>query len=357
MFSTFASVSSIITKKVGSLIGTNWTSKLDTNALGITITTMTPQTGTVIETDTTGQYILALGRGASNKICVSNDFGATWTTSGAGQIGVPASNFNPCGCGVSGNGATMYVCIQINTSGGSIYKSTNYGVSWTQVTNAPSNLGFFNLSVSSDGNSILCASATTGATTLMLSTNGGTSFANIASNSGMNVTNNYWKSFAISPDGSKIIGCGRSGGVFHSSDGGASWTNTFTTLGSTVGQSLVSNTGKAVLTTVGQNAGAPLSVYVYDGTTWTGITSTYIPVDKTLICSASDDLSVILVSQCKSTNNGYLYISRDGGATFQELTAFGSSFYQAVGVSGDGKYIFCAGTATNSKNALYSSFN
>ncbi len=357
MFSTFTSLSSVITLKSGPLIGTNWTSKLDTSALSITITTMTPQSGTVIESDTTGRYILALGRGATNKIFVSNDFGATWTTSGAGQIGLTSTYFNPAGCGVSGNGAIMYVCFQINTAGGSIYKSTNYGASWSQLTNAPSNLGFFNLSVSSDGNSILCASATSGSTVLMLSTNGGTSFANIASNSGINPTGNNWVSFSISPDGTKIVGCARSGGIFHTSNGGASWTNTFTTAGNSWGQCVVANDGKVVVTTISQNTNVPLSVYVWNGTTWTGITGDMIPTDRTRICAASDDLSVILVSQCKTTNDGYLYLSTNGGTTFRQLTAFGSSFYQAVGVSGDGKYIFCAGSATNNKQSLYSSFN
>jgi hypothetical protein len=349
MFSTFSTISSVITTKVGSLIGTNWSIKLN----GVTITTSGNQNGTVIEADITGQHILAINQG-SKLVYTSNDYGTNWV-SRTSTHGLPSGTDSaPSGCGVSGTGQYMYVAMAVGTIG-TIFKSSNYGASWSSLSGIPG-LAYYSLSVSSDGQSVLCTQCSAGTTALYLSTNGGTTFNNIASNTSPGGAG-FWGSYSISPDGTKIVACGWNGGkIVYSDNGGTSWTIIDSGSPSAQwGQIVVSNTGKCVVTII--SSSRTNSVYVWNGTTWTGITGDMIPKDRIRICAASDDLSVILVSQRPASDNGYLYLSTDGGTTFKQLTAFGSSNYQAVGVSGDGKYIYCAGNATNSKLALYSSFN
>jgi hypothetical protein len=349
MFSTFSTTLSVITKKVGPLIGTNWSIKLN----GAMNTISDIQTGTVIEADITGQYILAINQG-DRLVYTTNDFGTTWV-SRTSTHGLPSGTaLAPSGCGVSGSGQYMYVAMaSVAGVAGTIYKSSNYGVSWSRLSGIPG-LDYYSLSVSSDGQSVLCTQCSAGTAALYLSTNGGATFNNIASNTSPGGAD-YWSSYSISPDGTKIVACGWVGKIVYSDNGGTSWTIIDNNpAGSSYGQIVVSNTGKCVLTII---LGLANSVYVWNGTTWTGITVDMIPKDTTRICAASDDLSVILVSQTTASNNGYLYLSTDGGTTFKQLTAFGSSVYKAVGVSGDGKYIYCSGNNVNSKSSLYSSFN
>lgn len=347
MFSTFSSLASVLTKTINNpLIGTNWTMKLS----GVNIATSANQNGTVIEANTTGQYILALNQGGK-LVYTSNDFGTTWVSRTSAH-GLPSGTaLAPSGCGVSGTGQYMYVAMAVGT----IFKSSDYGVSWATLSGIPG-LAYYSLSVSNDGQSVLCTQCSTGTTALYLSTNGGTTFNNIASNTSPGGSG-YWGSYSMSPDGTKIVACGwNNGKIVYTDNGGTSWTIIDNNSGGAqFGQIVVSNTGKCVVTII--SGSQPNPVYIWNGTTWTGITGDMIMDDRTRICAASNDLSVILVSQCKTTNDGYLYLSTDGGITFKQLTAFGSSFYQAVGVSGDGKYLYCAGNATNSRFGLFSSFN
>jgi hypothetical protein len=293
----------------------------------------------MVEMSNNGQYVLAIAQSAA-KVWTSSDYGATWTsrTSAHGQ----PTTLTPSGCGVSSDGSIMYVA----HSGGSIYKSTNYGASWS-ATGAPV-VNYYSLSCSNDGTKVVCAQGSNGSNALYYSSNGGTSFANIAANSGVT---GYWVAYCISPDGTYIVANDGSKVVL-TSNAGASWSQ-ISTSGYGNGAILVSNAGKVMLTNI--SGGIP--VYIYNGSTWTGVSSTDIPYDRTRNMACSDDMSIILVAQCKTTGNGELYLSRDGGTTFNYVSSMGISFWQAVGVSGDGKYIWCSGSGLNSRNALYSSFN
>lgn len=353
MFSTFSSISSVITKNVGPRIGNNWTSKLDgtTAQGGYQFTTNLQQNGTMIEMSNNGKYVLAIAQSAK-KVWTSSDYGDTWTsrTSAHGQ----PTTLTPSGCGVSSDGSIMYVA----HNGGSIYKSTDHGVSWS-ATGAPV-VNYYSLSCSNDGTKVVCAQCATGSNALYYSSNGGASFANIAANSGgPGGSGGYWSAYSISPDGTIIVAGGYAGNIVLTSNAGASWSqiSNGASVGYYTGQIVVNNAGKVMLTNINPTETVPRSVYIYDGTTWTGVSNTYIPVDRTRNMACSDDMSVILVAQCKTTGNGELYLSLNGGTTFNYVSSMGISFWQAVGVSGDGKYIWCSGSGLNNRNALYRSFN
>ncbi len=70
-------------------------------------------------------------------------------------------------------------------------------------------------------------------------------------------------------------------------------------------------------------------------------------VDKGWTASASDERGITIVVICNLVNNGQVYLSKDGGATWaQILSTLGDQNWRCCAVSGDGKYIIVASQFT-----------
>jgi hypothetical protein len=353
MFSTFSSSTSVLTKQINnSLIGTNWSLVSGTTIIGDGLFTgPSPQTGSAIAMNSTGKYILAICRSTS-KIIVSADYGSTWTL--LTTVDGLSPTFIVVGCACSALGDIMYLAFQ----SGNIKKSTNYGKNWTNTTSVAGNI--YGVCCSADGLKILTASCDfTLGINMYLSTDGGDKFNTISTGnqSGQRPGPNGWISYGMSPDGSKIMGCVPSGNIYYSTNNGGNWTIINSQNGDWGGIA-VANDGTATVTCRSLTGLVLNSVLRWNGSTWTGVSSTIIPTDLTRNVSCSADGKIILIAQqTNSANGGYLYLSRDSGVTWEKITVMGTSIWQSIAVSANGTRIMCAGSTINSKSGLYVSYN
>ena len=81
-----------------------------------------------------GQYVLT-GYWSNNAIAVSSDYGVTWTARSCTMslAPLPSIDFYMTGTCVSDSGQYMYICCQDGNETISIGKSSDYGVTWTNV--------------------------------------------------------------------------------------------------------------------------------------------------------------------------------------------------------------------------------
>jgi BNR-Asp box repeat/BNR/Asp-box repeat len=145
-------------------------------------------------------------------VYVSTNSGGTWTN----RTGLPNSTV----IAGSADGNVLYV------RAGNLNTSTDGGMTWHKVTNAPTYqaaTGSQFISCSADGSHILTAigngqySANTGSTPLFTSTNFGLTWAT------NNVITNSWQAGAVSADGSKAVAVLNNGGIFTSTNFGINW--------------------------------------------------------------------------------------------------------------------------------------
>ena len=155
----------------------------------------------------TGKYMVLA---TSSGIYYSNNFGATFTN-----------------CNVSGTNTWNSVAISADgstaiavrgTSPVTIWKTTNYGTSWSEIYSNPSNVSLGNISCSNDGKYILVALTQGTSGKMYLSTNYGSSFSSISSLS----DSNYFK-VAMSSNGMYMVSACNSGYVYYSQNYGSSW--------------------------------------------------------------------------------------------------------------------------------------
>ena len=96
-----------------------------------------------------GSKFLLLDMGGIVRL--SSDKGSSWTT----ITSIPSSNMTAMSCGMSRTGEVMLVAVSNNSTGVcSVYRSTDFGVSWSIVSaaNVPASTAFISTKVSPDGN-------------------------------------------------------------------------------------------------------------------------------------------------------------------------------------------------------------
>jgi len=152
-----------------------------------------------VATSLDGKVVVAAVSGGS--LYTSQDYGVTWTSRDSSR------SWAELAC--SADGSTMAATV----FNGLVYVSTNYGTNWT-ATGGPSG-AWVGLSISADGNT-LAAVVQNGP--LYLSTNRGGTWT---SQSGAGTRN--WSSVAMSADGSKLIAAVNPGYLYTSTDRGGTW--------------------------------------------------------------------------------------------------------------------------------------
>ncbi len=150
-------------------------------------------------------------------VWTSTDSGANWTDNFAGTA--YQDRFFDVDC--SADGSKLVTARYY----GYVWISTDWGATWTQSGNRDY---WKSIAISDDGSKIVVGSETGYNSTVDVSTNGGTSFSH-RTPSPLIGTNSYW-GMAISGDGSTIfasdryfVGVGNDGYLWKSTDNGASW--------------------------------------------------------------------------------------------------------------------------------------
>jgi hypothetical protein len=121
----------------------------------------TTVTGYSVSRSGRGQYVLTGTQ--TNNIKVSSDYGVTWTTRSCSLPASPISIQSIVGTAVSSDGQYMYIITYgSNTVGPSICKSSNYGVTWSEIyysaigSNELIEIPYPKIACSGDGRYITC---------------------------------------------------------------------------------------------------------------------------------------------------------------------------------------------------------
>ena len=250
---------------------------------------------------------------------VTIDRGATWTRKATGMAFPPGAATLAC-CLARSKPSVMYASVE---SAGYLYKSTNGGDSWTELTSAGLR----------DWRSIYCDSvgsnivATAWNSYIHRSTDGGSNWT-VLSNSGQYIN---WDQTFISDDGRTIAGAISGLNIAVSTNGGSNFTLN-SSFGNYFWRGLSGSSDGRVLF-AGHLNGAALSKD--SGATWVDITSS---IGGTGTCSntaVSADGSKLATAK----NNGNIYVSQDGGTTWVTQTSAGTSTWEGIGINATGTTI------------------
>ena len=262
---------------------------------------------------------------------ISTDTGATWTRKVTGMtFPISASTNSPCLA--RSNPSIMYAPVNFS---GYLYKSTNGGDSWTELTSAGAR-GWNSITCDSTGSNVVASASSTN---LYKSTDGGSNWT-VLSNSGA-YTN--WDQTFISDDGNVIAGIVFGTNVIVSTDGGSTFTSN-TSFGSKNWRGLSGSSDGRILfaSHVGGTGGAALSVDF--GATWTDVTSSVGGLGTYWNTAVSINGNKLATAR----DGGTIYVSQDGGTTWVEQTSAGTRAWEGIGISPDGTTLM-AGTTGSAK--------
>jgi hypothetical protein len=320
-----------------------------------------------ISSDATGQVLLA-GEAGGGHLNTSTDGGQTWITGNS-----PAGIWISSDMSATGN---RMVAVQY---GGGMYMSTDFGVTWTQVTssalvNVTGGLSFESVTMSQDGLHIVAAVQPTTGTTptgrLAYSNDGGATWA-LAS---LPVGTYWWRSVDNSADGQVIVAAEHNGSIFLSTNAGATWSplTVALTSGSTttpvasnswyrVKLSADGNTIAIVANSFGTGPGTGIFVSHNRGATWTQGFS--LTADYTSLAMSSDGATIAATvsnpnSGSTATATGRVLLSTNSGTSFAPVTMPGTNTdWRTIAMSSDGnKMAAAAGNfASSSTGQLYTS--
>jgi hypothetical protein len=147
----------------------------------------------------------------------STNGGASWTQLTSGILTGAAANWIKLAMGRNGTNGTNFLLAKMGTDSGSVYKSTNGGTSWSLVATGvqPASYNEWTNMIAVDPNNHNRILA--GGIGVSRSTNGST-FA------GVGGTHSDHHEVVYDPDDSNVVYMATDGGVYRSTDGGATWT-------------------------------------------------------------------------------------------------------------------------------------
>lgn len=309
-------------------------------------------------------------------IHTTDNSGATWTVhSSSGSRSWMAVNY-------SSDGSRIFA----TTSFGDIYTSSDDGVTWNQKAALSPKVPWQSVASSADGMNLAVAvwpgyistSSDGGQTWVQRQSAGWRSWYSIASsadgsqlvaitNSSFYISTDYgatWESRTLSPnpsfasvassaDGTKLIVGGYVGPVYMSSDSGDTWT-TLTDFDSDdkglwygVAVSADGSTIVAVDSYGSDYSGGYVHVSRDGGQTWTQQTSLGVAYRQdwlsTTASVSADGNTIALVDMYGGSlndwNGGYVYVTTDGGSTWQAQTELGAAKWSSIASSADGSKI------------------
>jgi trimeric autotransporter adhesin len=272
---------------------------------------------------TFGACISGNGRvmvGMSDKLWTSTDSGATWSA----PTSPVATSTGYTGCGSDDRGTNMFA----HMYGADVYKSTDYGISWTAL--AGSN-GYFRKFFVSRSGTLLMGSSYGG---VKISFDSGTTWGVTG---GASVSSVDCRGVAGSDDGSKLFVGGDGTTVYRSIDSGATFSIVGTAPSGLRWDALhCSANGQYLL--LGTSSSSSLYRSSDTGATWSQVSIS--GASNTAGVRVSSDGATMLV------NAGSLYISRDYGVTWTSTDSSGHYLDGSMGVNADGT-VFVGGKGYN----------
>ncbi len=272
----------------------------------------------------------------------STNAGATWTQ--ITNMNLPAGNIM-ANVAINSDATTIVVSDMgdFETVGGYIYISHDSGATWTTMTDLGQrmwgNLGellITNVAISDDGQKIAVLDSSgadfEGGYIYTSADGGATWIEQIAAGSRL------WASITSTVDGNILFAAVLSGSLWRSTDSGATWQER-ASAGSRVWTSITSSADGTKI------AATAIHGYIYtstdSGATWQERTSAGSRGWYS-ITSSADGTKLAAVSSDMFSSDGYLYTSQDSGATWTEQTAAGSRTWVSITSSSDGTKLAAA---------------
>ena len=272
---------------------------------------------------------------------ISGSASLTWTE---------RSGLNDAVSITSSSDATKLAGAVAGTSGGSIYTSTNSGVTWTERTGAGSR-SWSCIASSSDGTKL--AATVGGATSsglIYTSTDSGATWTEQDNGDKSGGFAKNWRTIASSSDGTKLAAGVNGEYIYTSIDSGATWTEQ-TNSSSANWISIASSSDGTKLFAVASTAIIYRSTD--GGTSWSSVDLAsagppiITPTFRSITCSS--DGTKVAAAAGTLGNAGYIYTSTDSGATWTMRTSSGSRVWSSIASSSDATKL----AATVSGGSIY----
>ena len=292
--------------------------------------------------DVTGQNLVATD---GTLIYVSSDYGTTFSN------GSTINNSGYFIISIAANALLSFIVVTApsfsgNVSPDYIYRSTDYGSTFSPLTNSPIAI-WQCITSSATGQYLVAGQSDSLFLKLYYSTNYGTDWTQC------NGTDDcYWSSVVSSSDGSKVVAMGTNSqtnviNIFTSNDYGENFTNMGLIAENIYFNQMACNaTGQYIFVTAGQNGIYVSSDY---GVTWT-LTGANIANNESYYAINISSTGQYILTSDNSTSS--TYFSTDYGNTWTKTNeSAGNLDYQSIAVSGTGEYQ----TAVASFGPMYSS--
>jgi hypothetical protein len=278
-----------------------------------------------------GSRIIAAGGGGVPadflfSIYTSSDTGATWVSNN-----VPIANWQSVAS--SADGTRLAAADYENRV---IYTSTNSGAVWTQATNAPKEF-WYSIVLSADGTKLAAVANGSysgfGGTNIYTSTDFGATWITNAAPKTPNTTvaQKNWVSIASSADGNKLVAAGGgqngSGFIFISTNSGVSWTLTATNNSISPGFAphpwiiVTSSADGSRLAAVSDATSVLGGVFIStnSGATWTNVVKLIPSLTWNAVALSADGAKLVATVGYPST--GPIYISQTTPSPVLNLSA------------------------------------
>ena len=287
-----------------------------------------------------------------SNIYTSSDYGVTWVQVSSFNIPPPVVTISDYWHSISMSSSGQYqTAVFFSSTVSTFYVSNDYGSTWTRKY-SPNGSGWYSVAISSSGQyQTVISTIIPGA--IQISSDYGTTW-----NTSTNPNGVFGLQVAMSSSGSFQIVCGIPNGIYISNDYGNTWTlNNSSPLNNNISTLSISSSGQYI------SLGVPnFGIYASNdyGNTWV-LNSTYARWMFSAISISSTGQYQVVVSTylliVKTPN--LIAISTDYGITWRIVSTTPSSLYWgSVTISSAGNYIIgIAGTTTDTtQNNIYLSF-
>jgi LPXTG-motif cell wall-anchored protein len=292
----------------------------------------------------------------AGRVWKTSDGGASWTELTASPARANWSHVATSGDGqtVAGVGYLWDGAANDTANFGDIQISRNGGTSWA-LANTETNRQWTGLAMSRDGNTLVATAKSTDGTNgvVMKSVNGGATWSDItpsvSADPAVRLHGGHWARVALSSDGTRIITSRDSVGLYTSSDGGTSWTQTLDASGGIWPSIKLSGDGRYAVASNDFYSSVHNGVWVSSdyGMSWT---QTYVGTGASPTAVARDGGIMAFAKYGEK-----LYVSRNNGATWSaedpvDSTWVGIGFNQSgerlIAVAEGGLARFATSTTT-----------
>jgi photosystem II stability/assembly factor-like uncharacterized protein len=237
----------------------------------------------------------------------------------------------------SADGTILVSAYWYTSTGGYIYRSTDSGKNWSSLSNAGKRF-WRSIAMSADGSKL--AACESNGYIYTSSNSGGTWSIRISD------TTRNWYGITSSADGSKLTACVNSitasGYIYTSTNSGLTW------------MARLTSANRAWSCITSSTDGSKLAACENPGYIWTSTDSgqnwVQYPVSKNWNCISSSVDGNTLVA---STFGEYIYISKNGGLTWSAQIAYGMKQWLCVAISGDASKIVAGGINTTLYTITY----